>query len=122
MQETGKRQTRRERPICQKESNRWLQTARRVQLELGPYLDAGGRVTLLQDREADIFELLALPRHPNLDLIVRAAYPRTVEIVAEDLRCSLLPLWKRPLGWESTRCRSRPGRGSRSEWQSLRCG
>jgi hypothetical protein len=37
-------------------------------------------VTLVQDREADLFELLALERHPHLDLIVRTAHPRTVEI------------------------------------------
>jgi hypothetical protein len=80
---------RRERPITQKESNRWLKICRRVQLEFEPYLEAGGRVTLVQDREADIFELLALPRHPNLDLIVRAAHPRTVEIVAEGKRSAL---------------------------------
>jgi hypothetical protein len=78
--EFGKRATRYQRPIEQKESFKWLKSFRaaaRLQRQLG----AASTVVSVGDREADVYELFALaksdPAHPKL--LVRAERDRRVQ-------------------------------------------
>jgi hypothetical protein len=68
----GKVGSRRQRRTAAKESQRWLDGLRRA----GEVLAAAARVTMLCDREGDIYELFAAPRPANLELIVRACQNR----------------------------------------------
>jgi hypothetical protein len=70
-----KRDTRRKRPIEEKESFRWLETVDAVESLLPHDLE----VWVSGDREADIFELFAMPRRAGLHLVVRAEHDRKVE-------------------------------------------
>ena len=78
--EFGKRATRYQRPIEQKESFKWLKSFRaaaRLQRQLG----AASTVASVGDREADVYELFALalsnPAHPKL--LIRAEQDRRVK-------------------------------------------
>jgi hypothetical protein len=78
--EFGKRVTRYQRPIEQKESFKWLKSFRaaaRLQRQLG----AASTVVSVGDREADVYELFALalsdPAHPKV--LVRAERDRRVK-------------------------------------------
>jgi Domain of unknown function (DUF4338)/Transposase DNA-binding/Transposase Tn5 dimerisation domain len=82
----GKRVTRHQRPIEQKESVKWLSSFRaaaRLQRQLG----AATTVVSVGDREADVYELFALalsdPDHPKL--LVRAERDRRVKDRSECL-------------------------------------
>jgi hypothetical protein len=82
----GKRATRHQRPIEQKESVKWLRSFRaaaRLQRQLG----AATTVVSVGDREADVYELFALaksdPAHPKL--LVRAKCDRRVKDQSECL-------------------------------------
>jgi hypothetical protein len=82
----GKRATRHERPIEQKESIKWLHSFRaaaRLQRQLG----AATTVVSVGDREADVYELFLLalsdPAHPKL--LVRAKCDRRVKDQSERL-------------------------------------
>jgi hypothetical protein len=70
-----KRHTRRQRPIEEKESFRWLEMVDAVESLLPQDLE----VWVSGDREADIFELFATPRRDKLHLVVRAEHDRKVE-------------------------------------------
>jgi hypothetical protein len=79
-QQFGKRVTRYQRPIEQKESFKWLKSFRaaaRLQRQLG----AASTVVSVGDREADVYELFLLalsdPAHPKL--LVRAEQDRRVK-------------------------------------------
>ena len=74
-EETGKRKTRRKRLIEEKESFRWLETVDAAE----SLLPHGLEVWVVGDREADIFELFAMPRRAESHLVVRAAHDRKVE-------------------------------------------
>ena len=74
-EEERKRNTRRKRPIEEKESFRWLEMVDAVESTLPHDLD----VWISGDREADIFELFAMPLRPGLHLVVRAEHDRKVE-------------------------------------------
>ena len=85
-QQFGKRVTRYQRPIEQKESFKWLksfQGAARLQRQLG----AATTVVSVGDREADVYELFLLalsdPAHPKL--LVRAERDRRVQDGSECL-------------------------------------
>lgn len=69
-----KRQTRRKRVINQKESFRWLELVDAVESLLPHEVE----VWVAGDREADIFDLFAMPRRPGLELVVRATHDRKV--------------------------------------------
>jgi hypothetical protein len=70
----GRKDERRRLPIEQKESYRWLQGA-----DVAARVCAAARqVTVVADREADIFEAFAR-RPASVDLLVRAAQDRSVE-------------------------------------------
>jgi len=82
----GKKVTRYERPIEQKESYKWLKSfaaAARLQRQLG----SATTVVSVGDREADIYELFLLaqkdPLHPKL--LIRAEHDRRVQKSAANL-------------------------------------
>jgi len=70
----GRKAERNRLPIEQKESYRWLQGADLA----GRVCAAARRVTVVADREADIFEAFAR-RPASVDLLVRAAQDRSLE-------------------------------------------
>lgn len=69
-----KGQKRRSRPPEQKESQRWMTTLREVQTVVPPPT----QVVVVADREADLYPLFAIEREPRIDLVVRAAYNRSL--------------------------------------------
>ncbi len=86
-QDKGKAQRRRELPIEQKESSKWLRSfaaAERLQRQCPESM-----VVSLGDREADIYELFAQAEHSaaGARLLVRACHPR---VLAKEQR----PLWQ----------------------------
>ncbi len=66
---------RKQRPIEDKESYRWLQIQ-----EQGP---TGIHTLLIGDREADIYDLFIWPRAPHQHLLVRGAWDRKLENPSE---------------------------------------
>ncbi len=79
-EEAGKRATRRERPIEEKESHKWLSSVEAVNV-----LETAcpqTRLISVGDREGDVYDLFVLPRAPGVDLLVRATQDR--RLVTED--------------------------------------
>ncbi len=72
--EAGRRGSRRQRPVSDKESARWLRGADRA----AEVCSTAARVTVIADRESDIFEAFAR-RPAGTDLLVRAAHDRTLD-------------------------------------------
>jgi hypothetical protein len=72
--EQGKRAQRRQKEIAQKESAKWLGGLRACE-----EIPEGVRVLLIGDAESDVYEVLAHPRAPQVDLLVRAAQDRRLE-------------------------------------------
>lgn len=70
----GKRAVRRDKPVKDKESQRWIEGARRS----AAVCDGAAQITHIADREADIFALFAL-RPEGTQLLVRAAHDRALE-------------------------------------------
>lgn len=70
----GKKAQRRSQPIAEKESQRWLDGAARS----AEVCRAAARLTVIGDRENDIFQAFAL-RPQGADLLVRAAHDRALE-------------------------------------------
>lgn len=75
--EVGKRHTRKQRPIEDKESRKWLSSLEAV-------IEAAGvcpstHLISVADREADVYDLFLLPRPPNVDLLIRAVRNRRVD-------------------------------------------
>ena len=76
----------RKRAIEQKESHRWLES-----LELSQqWIPQDKRVVTVADREADIYELFALPRREGSEFLIRASHPRGVKQTATDLEIESL--------------------------------
>jgi Transposase DNA-binding/Transposase Tn5 dimerisation domain len=75
--DVGKRKRRKQLPVRQKESQKWLTSLAAV----GSARDwcAPTRFVSVGDREADVFDLLAAERPEGVDLLVRAAWDRCVE-------------------------------------------
>jgi hypothetical protein len=67
----GERSARRDRPIDEKQSYRWLEGMRHAAQVCAP----ADRITMIADRESDIYEVLAC-RPDTVDLIVRVAHNR----------------------------------------------
>jgi len=65
----------RKRPLADKESARWVES----QQAIHEAIPTGVGVLTVADREADIIDLLWLPRPDNCDLLIRACYDRVVE-------------------------------------------
>jgi hypothetical protein len=74
-QPRGNKQKRKQVPIEEKESYRWLQSLTAT----GQAVASGTHIITVADREADIYDLFALPRPAHMDLLIRAAYTRRVE-------------------------------------------
>ena len=70
----GKKADRRKKPISEKQSRRWLDAADRS----AEVCAAAARLTMIGDRENDIFQAFAL-RPARADLLVRAAHDRALE-------------------------------------------
>ena len=68
-QAIGSKHQRRKRPLEDKESERWLQSQRRIHKSI----PSATTVITVADREADIFELFALERPANAELLIRAS-------------------------------------------------
>jgi len=101
------------RPFAQKESRRWLDAAVGA-AQIGA---AGAtRVTVMADREGDVYETFAL-RPPGVDLIIRAQQDRTLANGALLSRC----LDDAPeLGRETVDLPAGPGRRARTAVLALR--
>lgn len=78
---SGKRAHRRQRETEEKESQRWL-TAFALTQACVPEATC---VLTIADREADIYDLFALPRRLGADLLIRATHNRRVEAEAQYL-------------------------------------
>ncbi|PZS05612.1 MAG: IS4 family transposase [Candidatus Chloroheliales bacterium] len=72
----GKRARRKQLPISEKESNKWLVGLQSTNLAAAQAADT--RFIAVADREADIYELLAAPREANCELLIRACRIRNV--------------------------------------------
>jgi hypothetical protein len=72
----GKRATRKQRPITAKESQKWLTSVEAVLVARRACPQT--RFVSVGDREADVYDLLALERPVGVDLLVRAAWDRRV--------------------------------------------
>ncbi len=79
-EEAGKRATRRERPIEEKESHKWLSSVEAVNALTGGCPQT--HLISVGDREGDVYDLFVLERAPGVDLLVRATQDR--RLVAED--------------------------------------
>jgi len=77
IEEAGKKHTRKQRPISQKESQKWL-TRLRATAELQRQLPQT-QVISVGDREADVYELFQLAKELQQDILVRASWNRCVE-------------------------------------------
>ncbi len=66
----GKSADRKQRPIEDKESYRWLQ----IQEQVAAGMPAGIHTVLIGDREADIYDLFIGPRAPHQHLLIRGAW------------------------------------------------
>jgi hypothetical protein len=71
----------RKRAIEQKESHRWLESLELTQ----QWIPQDKRVVTVADREADIYELFALPRREGSEFLIRACHPRGVKQTTTDL-------------------------------------
>lgn len=75
--EARTRERRRERPIEQKESQKWLDSLKAL-AELKPKLP-DTRLVSVADRESDVYEFFTEAQALGLDVLVRAAWDRNVE-------------------------------------------
>ena len=71
----------RKRAIEQKESYRWLESDRLTQ----QWIPQQKKVVTVADREADIYELFAMPRREGSEFLIRACQPRGVKQTATDI-------------------------------------
>jgi hypothetical protein len=75
--DVGKRHRRKQLPISQKESQKWL-----TSLEAVFHAGAAGpttRFVSVGDREADVYDVLAAERPEGVELLIRASWDRCVE-------------------------------------------
>jgi hypothetical protein len=72
---TGKRGSRSQKPTCDKESQRWLDTL--TAAEQG--VDESVCLVHVGDREADLYDLFVQPRCRNSQLLIRAEHNRRVQ-------------------------------------------
>ena len=74
--EKGKKEKRKKLPIEEKESYRWLQSLEATKQAISE----DTHIITITDREGDIFELFALERPRNMDLLIRAVQNRRVKV------------------------------------------
>jgi hypothetical protein len=110
--EAGRRAERKSLPIEEKESFRWLETA-----DQAASVCAGARrITVVCDREGDIYEAFAL-RPPEVELLVRAAQDRGLGDAGR-LFAALDALPE--AAWADLDLPARPGRSGRATRLALR--
>jgi hypothetical protein len=73
----GKRATRKERPITEKESQKWLTSLEAVKAAHARSPET--RFISIGDREADVYDLFLVERPAGVDLLIRASWDRGVE-------------------------------------------
>lgn len=73
----GKRATRKQRPIADKESQKWLTSLEAVKAVHAQCPET--RVISVGDREADVYDLFLVERPTGVDLLVRASWDRAVD-------------------------------------------
>jgi hypothetical protein len=73
----GKRATRKQRPITEKESQKWLTSLEAVKAAHARCPDT--HLISVGDREADVYDLFLVDRPAGVDLLVRASWDRGVE-------------------------------------------
>jgi Transposase DNA-binding/Transposase Tn5 dimerisation domain len=103
----GQAPHRNQRTTDQKESARWLRGVRAAAQALPP----GGRVVVVGDAEADMFDLFAAARAPGVELLVRVC--RKQRLVNHPQRSVLNAVLSQPVGSvnvEIPRADGRPGR------------
>jgi hypothetical protein len=111
--EGGRREEHGKRPFEEKESFRWLAATR----EAGKLIAAGAtRVTVVADRECDIYDEFAL-RPPNVDLVIRVRHDR---VLADGRRLSTRTRGLAELGRETITLPDTPGRRARDAVIALR--
>jgi hypothetical protein len=122
-QQMGQAKQRKERPIAEKESQRWLTSLQRTAevQRLCPHT----RLVNIADREADIYELFAAAVHnpAGPDLLVRASRTTQRQIAAADehnLLWEVLPA-QPVLGGCTLRIPARGGRKARRATLQIRC-
>lgn len=110
--------SRRGRATAQKESQRWLDGMARA----SELLQAAAQITVVADRESDIYELFAC-RPDNLHLVVRVAQDRRIEPEQGEPAKSLLFAFADALpeqGRTTVNIPAAPGRAARSAECALR--
>jgi len=73
----GKRHNRKQTPIEEKESHKWLDGLEWVNERVAPVAQ---RVCVVADRESDVFEYMRQPRAENVAILLRATHPRRVRV------------------------------------------
>jgi len=76
-QEVGKKAKRKQLPIEEKESYKWLKSLRAVSEISQEYPHV--HFVSIGDREADVYDMFLVERSPNLDILIRAAWDRRVD-------------------------------------------
>ena len=76
-QAVGQRATRKQRPIAEKESYKWVESLEAVQE--ARHACPQTHFVSIGDREADVYDLLAAERPAGVDVLIRAAWDRRVE-------------------------------------------
>jgi hypothetical protein len=104
-----------QRPLSQKESQRWLTTAEKAKVVLA----GAAMVTIIADRESDIYAEWASVPSPNVHLITRVMHDRKLSDGSGLYAAGpTLPA----LGTTILDLPARPGRPARRAQVSLRCG
>jgi len=80
-EQKGKSKKRKQLPISEKDGKRWLDSLQATQSAV----QDGARIITIADREADIYDLFALPRAINMDLLIRANYDRRIQVDNEEI-------------------------------------
>jgi IS4 transposase len=81
-EEKRTKEERKKLPIEEKESYRWLESVEATRKAVDP----DTHIITVADREADIFELFALPRPDNMDLLIRATQDRCVQVEDPEMK------------------------------------
>lgn len=84
-QQMGQSEDRKERLLEDKESYKWIEALQGVQKALPKTI----RALLVQDSEADIFDLFAAPRRTGIDLLVRVSQPHRIALTSDNQRSSV---------------------------------
>ena len=105
----------RKRPLDQKESRRWIETATAGKRVLG----GAATVTMVADREADLYALWALVPEPRIHVLGRIHHNRS--LVGGGSLTTIARQWP-VAGTRRMRLRERPGRPEREAQLELRFG